>query len=200
MTEQEAQQELAFIKKVMSDSRRVLVYDGKEFITWGVLTVVGMLIMYFAKVFDVQVSTFWLWGILIGGGWLYSLAIGLSRHKSPNTKTFGGTILGSVWLACGIAMTLIGFVVPLSGAIKLWAIIPLISMVSGVGYFITGVIHGSTWIRNSSLGWWLGAVIMLYWPGSYMFLFFAGMMVAFQIIPGVFFYRKWKQEIQSVSQ
>lgn len=200
MTEQEAQQELAFIKKVMDDSRRVVIHDGKEFITWGVLVVLGMLIMYFQNVFGFQLPIFWLWGIIIGGGWLYSWVHSLRRRQRGSMRTFGGRILGSVWLACGVTMTMIGFVVMPSGAIKGIAIIPLICLVIGSGYFITGVIHGSTWIRNSSIGWWVGAVIMLYWPGYYIFLLFAGMMVAFQIVPGIFFYRKWKEEIQSVPQ
>ncbi len=200
MTEQEAQQELAFIKKVMDDSRKAIVHDGKEFIAWGVLVALGMLIMYFKGMFDLGFSTFLLWGVIVGGGWLYSGVHNLRHRRQGFVRTFGAKILGAVWFACGVVMTTIGFVATSAGAIGGGAIIPLMCLVIGSGYFVTGVIYGSAWIRNSSLGWWVGAVIMLYWPGYYMFLLFAGMMVAFQIVPGIFFYRKWKEEIQNVPQ
>ncbi len=80
MTENEAQQELAFIKKVMEDSRRIIAYDGKDFTFWGILVTVGMVLMYVNIVFQFHISSMVLWGSFIGTGWIFSIVRGFTHH------------------------------------------------------------------------------------------------------------------------
>ena len=189
-----AQSELAFIKKVIADSRTAIIDDGKELIVWGLLVVIGMLTMYFAMQFDYKISKLLLWATLIGIGCVYTTVNYFQSRKKKRFATFGGKILGSLWLGCGIVMTIIGFIAPFTGAVKPWAIVPMTSLVIGVGYLVTGVIHDDRWTRLSAIGWWLGAIVMLLWPGYYMFLLFAAMMIVFQIFPGIKLYHQWKSQ------
>jgi hypothetical protein len=190
----DAQQELAFIKKVITDSRTAISDDGKGLIVWGVLVTIGMVIMYVTFQLDYNIPKILLWAVLIGLGWVYTLVHEMQRGRKKRFSTFGGRILGSVWLGCGIVMTIIGFLSPATGAVKPWAIVPIACLVIGIGYLVTGVIHDDRWIRVASLGWWLGGITMMLWPGYYMFLLFGAMMIVFQITPGVRLYRQWKSQ------
>ncbi len=199
MTENDAQQELAFIKKVMEDSRRIIAYDGKDFTVWGILVAVGMILMYLKIVFQFQIDSMIFWGILIGTGWLFSIKRRFTHYRKRRVKTFAGAVIGSVWLSCGIVMTLIGFVLGPVGAIKGWAIMPLIALVLGIGYFITSVIIPNRWIRYSAFGWWIGGILIAAYPAPYILLVFAGMMICFQIIPGIVLQRQYRKQFDKVS-
>jgi hypothetical protein len=190
----DAQQELAFIKKVIADSRTAISGDGKDLIVWGLVVVIGMVTSYVAIQFDYTISKLLLWAALIGIGWTYTLVNEFQNRKKNRFKTFGGKILGSLWMGCGIVMTLVGFLTTTTGALKSWGIIPMISLVLGIGYLVTGVVHDNRWTRLSALGWWGGAIIMFIWPGQYMFLLFSAMMIAFQIVPGMKLYQQWKSQ------
>ena len=48
MDEITAQQEIAFIKKVMQDSRKIIYTGGSEFIFWGIIIVICLLHTYFS--------------------------------------------------------------------------------------------------------------------------------------------------------
>lgn len=93
-------------------------------------------------------------------------------------------------------MTLIGFLGMYSGALKAWGISPMMSSVLGIAYFISGIVYGDSWIKYLSLGWWGGAVVMFLLPSLHILLVFAAMMILFQIVPGIIFYIKWKNELK----
>ncbi|HAP36082.1 MAG TPA: hypothetical protein DCQ28_09125 [Bacteroidetes bacterium] len=194
MEEIEARDELVFIKKVIEDSRRMIVYDGNDFIVWGILVAVGMIAMYVNIVFQYYLSPLLLWGILIGMGWVYSLIRGFVVHRRSHERTFAGKVISSVWLSCGIVMTLIGFALPALGVIKGWEIMPLIALVTGIAYYITSIVITEKWVRYSAYGWWIGALLIAAFPGKYIFLIYAGMMVCFQIVPGIVLQRHYKNQ------
>jgi|WetSurMetagenome_2_1015567.scaffolds.fasta_scaffold24806_2 hypothetical protein len=188
----DAQQELAFIRKVMADSRTAISDDGKGLIVWGTLVVAGMVTMYASFQFGYPISKTLLWAVLIGLGWVYTIFHEMQNRKTKRFSTFGGRIVGSLWLGCGVVMTIVGFLSPMTGALKPWAIIPVSSLVIGIGYLVTGVVYDDRWTRFSALGWWAGAIVMMLWPGYYLFLLFSAMMIIFQIVPGVRLYQQWR--------
>ncbi len=66
-----AQEELAFIRKVMADSRTIIVDDGKPGIVWGIIVTFGMLATYTDAVTDFHFNAAWLWIGRSVLGWLY---------------------------------------------------------------------------------------------------------------------------------
>ena len=200
MDEITAQQEIAFIKKIMTDSRRIIYKDGTGFIFWGIIVVIGLIGTYFSIVENHLYILNWLWPLLIFFGWVVSFVDGRRKSKKLIVKTFAGKILSVVWISCGIAMTIIGFAGNISGALKGFYISPAISVILGIGFAITGFIYGKKWISALSIGWWLGALIMFFWPGLYSLLFFAAMMFLFQVVPGIIIYNKSKKEIAGTVQ
>jgi len=196
MEKTQAESEIALIKKIMDDSRRIVCEDGKDYIIWGVLVLIGLIGTYLSIVWRVYNFIGWIWIVTMGSGWIFAITTHWKRDSKEKVKTFAGKVLTVLWISSGIAMSLIGFVAAASKAIGPWSISPLISIVLGVAYAVSGMIYGNKWIRSLAAGWWAGAVAMFIWTGSHSLLIFGLMMVLFQIAPGIVLYLRWKKEFQ----
>lgn len=194
MDENMALEELQFIKKVIEDSKRSIIYNGIHYIVWGILVILGMCATYAVVVNRMNFNYIWIWIVVAAVGWIFSFYLGLkSKHEQPHT--FSNKIIGVVWLAAGIGMMILGFIGPASGSLHPVYISPVLSVVLGMGYLITGQIVESKWLSYLSLGWWSGAVYMFFFPGDHTLIVMAIMMLFFQTIPGIIMYRKYKQEM-----
>ena len=194
MNQIDAKDEIAFIRKVIEDSKRTVGSGNLGSVIWGILVVIGMILTYMHIVFSSAIHPGLIWAVLMGIGWIYTIIVMIKQRKKPSVKTFGGKILSSIWIACGITLTCIGFYATSTGAIKSWAIIPICCLVIGIGYYVTSDIVASRITKLFAFVWWACGLLMMTWPGLYMFLLFAGMMIAFQIIPGIKYHLEWKQQ------
>ena len=197
MEKHDAELEISMIKQIMDDSKKIVVDDGKGYIIWGVLIVIGLLGTYFLILSKLYNYIGWLWIASIGAGWIYTIIIHAVKGHKKKARTFAGKILGALWFSCGISMTIVGFVGTGTGSYGAYIISPLMAVILGVAYFVTGFIYGMAWVRNLALGWWIGAIVTFVWTGMYSLLVFAGMMIALQIIPGIILYSKFKKEYQA---
>jgi len=196
MEKQQAELEINMIKKIIEDSRKIVVDDGIGYIVWGLLVFVGMISSYFAVLTKQYNYTIWIWVILISAGWAYSIISHFLRDSKKKASTLAGKILGGLWISTGISMTLIGFIGPLSHSISGYTINPLLSIMLGIAYFVSGIVYGLAWVRNLAAGWWAGAIVMFFLQGIQSFLIFAALMALLQIIPGIIMYKKFKKEYQ----
>ncbi len=194
MDDQKALEELSYIKQIMQDSRKTVVDNGIGYITWGIIIVMGLMSSYFMIVNKIKNNYELNWIILIGIGWIFSFVSARKDRKYKST-TMAGKILAGIWFSSGIAMTIVGFVGPVSGGIKGVFVSAVISIILGVAYFVSGIVYGSRWITLLSIGWWAGAILMLFWPGMQVFWIMSLMMIFFQIIPGLFLYQQAKKEL-----
>ncbi|HVO73283.1 MAG TPA: hypothetical protein VMT35_04615 [Ignavibacteriaceae bacterium] len=198
MDEKTALEELQFIRKVIEDTKRNIFYNGRDYIFWGILVIVGMLGMYVLHLSRIYFNYVWIWAGLISIGWIFSI---VARNKSieKQPSTYAGKILGVVWLSAGIAMTTIGFAGPAFRIISPMAISPILSIIIGSAYFVSGVVIEEKWFRNLSFGWWIGGIILFIVTTMESFLIMAFLMLFFQTIPGFLIYKKYKQEINAQS-
>ena len=194
MTELNAQQELAFIKKVMTDSRKIMIDDGKGTIFWGLLISFGLLITYLSIAQSWETSLSWFWPALIAVGWIYTIVTEIRSEKKRRVKTFAGKIVGAVWISFGISATILGFVGTISGAYHGVIISPLISVLLGTGFLVSGLLYGKSWVSYLAIGWWGGAIVMFFMQNLETLLIMIGMLVLFQIIPGIILYKEFKKE------
>lgn len=192
MENQTALEDLQYIRKVIENSKRALVYNGRDYIFWGILVIIGLISTYALIEYQVYFNYFWIWLALVAVGWIFSL-IGSKKSKVGMPRTFSDRIVGSVWLSTGIAMSILGFIGPVSKAFHPVFISPLLSVVLGTAYFITGNIFESRWFTYLSIGWWAGAMVMFFFPGAHSLFIMALMMLFFQTIPGIVLYKKYKQ-------
>ena len=195
MDEQTALDDIKFIKRIIDDSKRTTIDNGMGYVFWGIIVTAGLLTNYIMAILNIKMNFIWVWVLLIGFGWVYSIISYYSKKSKPRVHSYAGNLLKSIWLSCGITMTLVGFVGVFSGAISGEYISPILSSVLGVGFMLSGFVYDLRWVRNLSIGWWTGATVMFIYPGLHSVLIMAFMMLAFQVTPGLIIYNKFKKEI-----
>ena len=192
MDRSEAQQELAFIKKVMEDSQRTILDNGKQYVLWSVLVLAGIAAKYLLDGLGSGLNPAWLWMPLIALGWFLSLMLRRRAYSEARVKTLAERTLEAIWTGWGVAIPILTLIGYFSGAIESWAIAPVVATLFGSACFTTGLITAGAWLRNTGVLWWAGAVFMFVVPTDYSVAILGGMFVLLQLIPGIVLYRKWK--------
>jgi hypothetical protein len=195
MDEKTALEEIQFIRNVIEESKKSIVYNGKDYIFWGLIVIAGMMSTYIFHITHIYFNYFWIWAVIIPIGWIYSL-YNRRVNKIKFPSTYAGRLFTSIWGGAGIGMTIIGFLGTYSGSINPMAISPILSIIMGGAYFISGTVAGVKWMSYLSFGWWMGGIILFYVASIDSFLIMSLLMLLFQTIPGIILYRKYKKEVE----
>ena len=198
MDTKQAEFELSEIKRIMEDSRRIMIDDGTGFILWGFLVALGLISSYLSVLgyLEWKVTSI-AWFALIGLGWLITIFQLRREKKERKAVSFAGKVAGAIWGSAGITMTIIGFVGSYTGLVKGMGISPLMACVLAAAFFVSGVIYNDKTFRYLSFGWWAGALVMFFWYSPHTLLLFALMILFMQVLPGFIMYKKWKKEIKA---
>lgn len=192
-----AEEEISVIKTIMEDSRKAVVENGWHYIYWGSIVTAAIIVNCLMVLYDIsKYAQRLLWFSSMPAAAIVEGIIERKKEKHTKVKTFAGRLINSLWTGAGLCMFILGFAGSVSGAYSANMIFPLISIVLGSAYLISGVIQQVKWLSAVSVFWWLGAVILLLLPGMHSMLVFAGMLVCFQIVPGVLLYVKSKRELK----
>ncbi len=195
MEYRQAETELSVIKKIMEDSRRINIDNGIHYIFWGILITIALLINYIMLLTKTSGNYIgFMWLILMVLGAVIDGFIGKRQSNKAPVHTFTSKILGSLWLASGIAMFMFGFIGTVTKAYNPIFICPIIATSLGISYFTSGTIQQINWLRNVSFGWWAGALLLFIFPSVHTLLIFAVMIVFLQLIPGIILNRMSKAE------
>ena len=194
METKQAELELSVIKKIMEDSRNVVLDNGIHYIFWGVIVTSALIINYVMLLTRTSMNYIGLmWFVLMISAAIVDGIIGYRQEKKSKVRTYAGDLLSSLWKATGIAMFLFGFLGIVTKAYNPIYISPIISTTLGIAYFTSGTIQQLKWLKNISLGWWAGAVYLFIFPSVHTLLIFAIMMICLQVIPGLILNRKYKE-------
>ena len=191
-----AEDEISVIKQLMDDSRKAVVENGWHYIYWGSIVTAVIIVNYLMVVYNgSKYAQGMLWFFSMPGAAIVEGIIERKKEKHTKVKTFAGRLINSLWTGAGVCMFILGFAGSISGSYSAVTIFPLISIVLGSAYLISGVIQQVKWLSAISVFWWGGAVVLLLIPGMHSMLIFAGMLVCFQIVPGALLYVKSKREL-----
>lgn len=179
------QQDLAVIRRLMEESQTAVAEDGRYFLLWGALTAVGLLGTWAAVAGVVALDPRWLWGVLVGAGWIGSFWMGFRSGGRARVRTLGGRLIAVVWIACGITLTLIAAAGLLGGVVPVQALSGLVAVVIAGGFLASAVLTGQRWLGAVAAGWWLGGGVMLFVPGLYTLPLLAAMAIALHVVPGL---------------
>ncbi len=194
MDQQSAIEEIALIRRVMDESRRFALDNGKYYLLWGALITVAIFAQYALILTNNKgIAELWLWIVTIGIGWLVSSLFGMREASGPSGWPIGAKLVALVWASTGVVMTIIGFAGPFSGGLHSWAICPALAAVMGGSYAISSLIYRLKWVAFVGVAWWLGSLLMFAVKGIATLPIFGFMMIFFQILPGLVFYRMWKR-------
>jgi len=192
-----AEEEISVIKHLMEDSRKAVVENGWHYIYWGSIVTAAIIANYLMIVYNISMfAQGMLWFFSMPAAAIVEGIIERKREKNERVKTFAGRLLNTLWSASGICMFILGFAGTLSGAYSAIMIFPLISIILGMAYLISGIIQSVKWLSFISVFWWSGAVLLLLFPGLHSMLIFAGMIICFQVAPGVIMFVQSKRELK----
>ncbi|MBN8570378.1 MAG: hypothetical protein J0M18_12170 [Ignavibacteria bacterium] len=190
--------EILFIKKIMNESRKSALDNGKYYILWGVLISVACFANYFNNKMSLDFNPNYFWGACILAGWVFSIFWGYKDSKKAKTYSAANKTISALWASLGIAMLVIVVAGKVSGSISYASISPLIAAVLGVGYFTSGVMYSDKMLKIMAFCWWGASVVMFNIKGEEVLLANGIFLVAFQVIPGLILFSKWKKELTVV--
>ncbi len=193
MDRENAIEEIALIRRVIDESRKFAFDNGKYYLLWGVLITIAIFVQYAAILTSNGSISTWIWVVTIGFGWLVSIVMGMRGPSRVSGWPVGAKLVALIWASSGVSMTIIGFVGPFTGALHPWAICPALATVMGGAYAISSLVYRLKWVTMVGIAWWVGALVMFAVKGLVTLPIFGSMMILFQIIPGLVFYRNSKK-------
>lgn len=202
------EEELQYIRKIIADSRARFAQSGEPYIIWGLIIAIGMGLSYLSLILRHDLYTGYIWPALILFGWGSMIYLYRKRRKEePRAKSIIERIDSAIWGTCGgtlgLGLILILDQSNLSGG-NVPPIYPLYtcffaSMILGIAYYLTGVVNDLRWLRNIGFAWWAGAIVMYLWPTVHVLGIYAGMLILFQVIPGIILQRRYRRIVASSS-
>ena len=189
MTLEEARADLAYIRRLMEDTRRATYVSGGYFIVWGLAIGAGLLATWLAVTGRWPWPLFWTWTACVAAGGAGTAWLVHQELHEP-VETPARRLIGMVWMSMGIGMMVMFFIGVGSGNLDGAHMPALSSVLVGGAFFMTGVLAGLPWLRNLSLGWWGGAAVMLAWPGMHVLWINGLMMLALYMVPGIVLLRQ----------
>lgn len=179
-----AQEDLAYIRALMLETRRAASVSGGYFIIWGLAVGLGLALTWLQVAGDLHYQPFLTWVPCLALAMVANV-YWVCRDQRQATQGKAGYLVGMIWAGLGVTQLIVFFAGFGVGALP-GAILPAVfSSLIGTGMFLTGVLAGLGWLRNTSLGWWLGSVLMFVWPGENAILLMGALLLLLYVVPGV---------------
>ncbi|TAE32696.1 MAG: hypothetical protein EAZ92_01395 [Candidatus Kapaibacterium sp.] len=195
MEQRSPENELAFIRNMMMQTRRRAVYSGLSYIAWGIYIAAAATGAFLVRHFEIPIKPLYIWLPVIAFGWVFTILHIRKTRSQARIETLAGRILAGVWTGLGIILSITGFIGGSTLLSNPNALTGVMCLCIGLGFYITGILYETAWLRwYSSLGWWAGALLLFCFPSSYFMLILAALMLLFHTVPGIVLYRQWKAE------
>ncbi len=194
MKSDEAIGEIRLIKEMIERSKRSTAAYGNYFIGWGVLVIVAVLVNY-VLIYLKRYNLIWAdWIIFMGAGTLFSALDSSRKAARARVKTYTSRALSHLWAGCGMAFILVGFIFPLLGLYSYRAIPSLVSLVAGVGMFVSGGLYEWPLLKWLGVVWWAGAVGLVFAHGLLQGAILIGLVLVGYFYPGIRLNRHYAQK------
>ncbi len=180
--------DLATIRRAISESRRATARWGDAYVVWGVLIAGALAVQWWG--WANQVSGAWIaWVIATIAGVLLSFLLGRRRARSGEVVSFGSRSIRTVWMMCSLSIWVLAFIGIPTGVVPQELIMPLIAMEIGIAGVTTGATVGSGVFKAAGWLWFVGSVIALFVPLAIQFPLFLVLIIAGEIVPGLWLWR-----------
>ncbi|OQY38522.1 MAG: hypothetical protein B6226_03545 [Candidatus Cloacimonetes bacterium 4572_65] len=193
-----AKESLDFIKSIVEDNRKVSLSSGMPSIIWGVFVIIALVATYIGATNSIQSGWYYMiaWTASCFTAWVI-MFITERKKCREEVSTYSQKLLGLVWMSHGMMMMMLSLVGSVSGTINPFAISPLMGTVLGSAYFINGVLNDYQWLRIVGITWWVTSAMLFLLVrtpigGANILLYFAGLMIFLQILPGIKLEMLWR--------
>ena len=132
------------------------------FLLWGTLTAGFFLLQFVLWELLHQPWCLWVWAGAVLIGWPWMILLLRKDHNRTHCRTHEAKVILDIWVFIGAACAFGGFVLGLANLFEFFAI-PLMSLLVGIGAFVTGEVNR---FRPKIIGGLSGAAIGI---GSFVF-------------------------------
>ncbi len=184
MVEKKIREDLAVIKQIMLESRQKFYNVGIHLVVWGGIVILALLLTYYNLSIKYLLPEYWIWLISFTVALIFEYLQSKRYHQFTNLHNKINRIERTLWMS--ILITLMMFVI--IGAISNQLTNGPSAFIAGllaVGYFVTGEAIEIKWIKILGFGWWIGAIILFFFPNEIGLLIMAVLMIFLQFIPGL---------------
>ncbi len=192
-TEQkELMSEFEIIKSMIERTRQNTVDRGAFFLLWGYLVFFANISTFICLTIHREEYVWIPWAVLMPLGAIVSIILVFRYRKNEQYKSYVEQASHSVWIACGIAFLIVGFIGPYSFKIDHTIINPMIALLAGIGVFASGGIMEWNPLRIGGLFLFAGVVFMLFTPANLHPLIMAIVIIPGYLVPGYMLKNKYK--------
>lgn len=110
------------------------------FLLWGCLSSVFFLLQFVLWEWLHQEWCMWLWTGAVVIGWPWMISLLRKDHRRTHSRTHEAKVILDVWVFVGAACAISGFTFGIANVFECYAV-PLISLLIGVGAFVTGEVN-----------------------------------------------------------
>lgn len=189
MNEHPEARDLEAIRRLMETAQAGVPGAWPYFVIWGTVTTLALLVTYVA-LRGAPISIGWTWGVALAAGWLASLGVGRRQTERATVGNLLHRVVAGIWIGTAVAVTLLVTLGMLAHAVAASALPGLVSILLGSAWFASSFAYRDVRLRVMAVGWWVGGGAMLAWRGPWTLLLMAGLVVAFDLIPGLWLYRR----------
>ncbi len=200
MNHDQIQQEISIIKTMIEKTKKQTAESGRLFIFMGIAAALFVIVISMLEIYHLQR---WVLPMMIAltvvNGVLGFLIVGRAVQKEKVT-TYPRTVVLNLWVICSVALLMLTFLFPFLKVYQFNALPILVSLIFGIGVFMTGIIYELRFIQWFSSVWWIGALLMALIQSRYRFLIMIASIIFGWIIPGFILnkqYKKGSQENES---
>jgi hypothetical protein len=194
MEQSQIRQEISIVKEMIEKTRRETAESGYFFIFIGIIcsispVVIGMLEQY--NLNNMVLPALIILTIISG---VIGYLVISREERNEKVKSYPKTVFYQLWFACGMTMLIMVFLFPFLKSYP-WPAVPiLVSLVCGIGLYLTGVIYELRFIQWFSTAWRAGACLMAVteqgMPRAYIM---SAIIIVGWVLPGLILNKQYKK-------
>lgn len=181
-----AREEIAFIRGLMDENRRLVAGSWRHQVVWGSLTAAGLGVTWWVLREGGAAPIGWVWVALLVVGWAASWWMGRGEARAAPVRNQATRGFAGIWVGIGITLTLLATVGLYGGGLDPRVLPGVLACVLGAGYWASSRVTGIDWLAMVGVGWWAGGCALLLTDlGPTALLVLAGMTVLLEVLPGL---------------
>ena len=191
MLNDQAREEIAFIRRVVEEGASYATARGTDMLVWGILVALGYVASYAFLRGWLPIAPRGIWTVCIGLGWAFSLRRIVGGGQDFPIRRPMAQALAMLWLGCGVSITTLVIAALASGAAREGWLDAVVAGLLGVGFFASASLTNFAWLRWVALAWWIGEIALFVLRHSAgKLLLAAALMLALLAGPGLLLLRR----------
>ena len=177
--------DLAFIRHVMEGARQTVADHSGHLILWGFLSASAYVLTYLARQDASEVPINAVWSVAVGIGFSGSWLLVRRTQKRAPVNSLVDRILAAIWIACGLSLSLVGFLGAGTGSLPPLLMPGINSVLIGSAFFASAVLPDRTSYWALAAAWWVLGGWLIVRPFPEASLVIACAHVLLMLVPGL---------------